>query len=158
MGRPGSGGPSPTAVAGATSACGRWRTSRRPTTPTTRRCWPRAWRRPRPSVVGLRAEVYELDDGRCVGCGAKLDRGADAWSWQVHHALKVQTMKARGLRPKWWRGAALAVLTCRKCHMAHEARTATIPLERLPERVHRSVAILGPWAVDLLARSHPPAA
>jgi hypothetical protein len=106
--------------------------------------------------VGLRAEVYELDGGRCVGCGAKLARGADAWSWQVHHVLKVQTMKARGLRPKWWRGAALAVLTCRKCHMAHEARTATIPLEKLPERVHRSVAILGPWAVDLLTRYHPP--
>lgn len=108
--------------------------------------------------MGLRAEVFELDGGRCVGCDVKLARGADAWSWQVHHALKVQNMKARGLRPKWWRGAALAVLTCRKCHMDHEARIAPIPLGKLPERVHRSVAILGPWAVDLLRRYHPPAA
>jgi hypothetical protein len=41
--------------------------------------------------------------------------------------------------------------------MQHEARAAVVPLERLPERVHRSVAILGPWAVDLLTRYHPPA-
>jgi hypothetical protein len=107
--------------------------------------------------LSLRLEVYELDEGRCVGCGAKQRRGADAWSWQVHHALKVQTMKARGLRPRWWRGPALAVLLCRRCHMQHEARAAVVPLERLPERVHRSVAILGPWAMDLLVRYHPPA-
>jgi hypothetical protein len=107
--------------------------------------------------VSLRAEVYTLDGGRCVGCGKRLRRNGDVWHFQVHHALKVQWMKARGLRPKWWRGPALAVLLCRECHMQHEARAAVVPLERLPERVHRSVAILGPWAVDLLTRYHPPA-
>src|SRR3954451_24513594 len=107
--------------------------------------------------MGLRAEVYELDGGRCVGCGAKQARGADAWSWSCHHVVKQQVMRARGLRPKWWRSAALAVLLCRRCHERHESRTAPVPLERLPERVHRSVAILGPWSVDLLRRYHPPA-
>jgi hypothetical protein len=106
--------------------------------------------------MSLRAEVFELDLGRCVGCGHKMACGGDAWSWQAHHVIKQQVLKARGCRPKWWRGPALAVLACRRCHERHENRTAPIPLERLPERVHRSVAILGPWAVDLLLRYHPP--
>lgn len=107
--------------------------------------------------MSLRADVYELDGGLCVGCGAKQRRAADAWSWQAHHVLKVQVLKARGLRPKWWRSPALAVLCCRDCHMAHEGRSRAIPLERLPERIHYAVGLLGPWAQDILARYHPPA-
>jgi hypothetical protein len=106
--------------------------------------------------MSLRAEVFDLDQGRCVGCGYKMARGGDAWAWQVHHCLKVQWLKARGCRAVWWRRPALCVLLCRRCHMQHEARAAVVPLERLPERVHRSVTLLGPWAVDLLRRYHPP--
>lgn len=106
--------------------------------------------------MGLRDDVHDLDLGLCVGCGRRMARGGDAWSWQVHHVVKVQVLKARGLRPKWWRGPALCVLTCRRCHERHENRTAPIPLERLPERIHYAVGLLGPWAVDLLARYHPP--
>ena len=106
--------------------------------------------------MGLRAEVYALDGGRCVGCGALQRRNGGPWEWHCHHAIKVQTMKARGLRPKWWRGPVMCVLLCFECHGLQHNRKAPVPLERLPERVHRSVAILGPWAVDILAREHPP--
>ena len=107
--------------------------------------------------MALRADVWELDKGRCVGCGKRLRRGASAWEWSCHHVVKQQVLKARGLRPKWWRGPALCVLACRRCHERHENRTAPIPAERLPERVHYAVGLLGPWAVDLLARYHPSA-
>jgi hypothetical protein len=107
--------------------------------------------------LSLRREVFDLDGGCCVGCGAKLRRNGDLWQWQAHHAIKQQVLKARGLRPKWWRGAALCVLLCRRCHERHESRTAPVPSEKLPPRIHKSVAILGPWAVDLLRRYHPPA-
>lgn len=106
--------------------------------------------------MSLRSDVFDLDLGMCVGCGRPMARGGDAWAWQVHHVLKVQWMKARGLRPKWWRTPALAILVCRPCHTAHENRTAPIPSERLPERIHYAVGILGPWAQDMLARYHPP--
>lgn len=107
--------------------------------------------------MSLRLEVFDCDGGQCVGCGRPLPRGADLWAWQAHHVVKVQTLKARGCRPRWWRSPALAVLVCKRCHERHTTRTDTIPLERLPERVHRSAHILGPWAVDLLRRNHPPA-
>jgi hypothetical protein len=106
--------------------------------------------------LSLRAEVYALDDGRCVGCGKRLARGGTLWDWVPHHCILEQVLKARGLRPKWWRGPALCILLCFDCHGRQHNRKAPVPLERLPERVHRSVAILGPWATDLLARYHPP--
>jgi hypothetical protein len=106
--------------------------------------------------VALRAEVYELDAGRCVGCDARLSRHGNAWAWHAHHVIKQQTMRARGLRPKWWRGPALAILLCWDCHGAQTSKMRPVPLEKLPERVHRAAAILGPWAVDMLWREHPP--
>lgn len=105
--------------------------------------------------MSLRLEVWELDGGRCVGCGKRLRRGAGIWEWAVHHCLRVQTMRARGLRPKWWRGPAVACLLCFDCHGLQHNRKAPVPLEKLPQRIHRAVAILGPWAVDTLAREHP---
>jgi hypothetical protein len=67
-----------------------------------------------------------------------------------------QVLKARGLRAEVVAraGALRAALppTAMSSHEAHGARAA----RALPERVHRSVAILGPWATDLLARYHPP--
>jgi 5-methylcytosine-specific restriction endonuclease McrA len=107
--------------------------------------------------VSLRLEVFDRDGGECVSCGTPLARGGDLWAWHVHHVVKEQTLKARGCRPRWWRSAALAVLVCRRCHERHTNRMGVIPLERLPSRVLRSAAILGPWAVDLLRRNHPPA-
>lgn len=99
--------------------------------------------------------MFDLDRGLCVGCGHKMARGGDAWSWQAHHVIKQQVLRARGLQPKWWRGPALCVLLCRRCHERHESRTAPVPWERLPERIHYAVGLLGPWAVDLLERYHP---
>jgi len=107
--------------------------------------------------VSLRLEVFDRDGGACVGCGRPLARGGTYWQWSVHHVVKVQVLKARGCQPRWWRSTALAVLTCKRCHERHETRTEPIPLERLPERVHRAAVILGPWAVDTLRRYHPPA-
>lgn len=107
--------------------------------------------------MSLRLEVFDADGGSCVGCDRPLPRGADLWSWHVHHVVKEQTLKARGCAPKWWRTRRLAVLLCRRCHERHTSRTAVVPLERLPGRVLASAAELGPWAVDLLRRNHPPA-
>lgn len=106
--------------------------------------------------MSLRLEVFDLDGGRCVSCGAKLRRNGTVWDYHAHHVIPKNVLKARGLRPRWWRGPALCILLDRRCHERHTSRTATIPLERLPERVHRSAHILGPWAVDLLRRYHPP--
>lgn len=105
--------------------------------------------------MALRADVFDADCGLCVGCGRRMARGGTAWDWSCHHVIKQQVLKARGCRPRWWRSTALAVLVCRRCHERHENRTAPIPHERLPERVHRAVILLGPWAVDLLERYHP---
>lgn len=105
--------------------------------------------------MSLRVEVFDLDGGRCIGCGTKLRRNGSVWDYQAHHVIRQNVMKARGLRPRWWRGPSLCVLTCKRCHERHTTRTAVIPLERLPQRIHRAVCILGPWAVDLLQREHP---
>lgn len=106
--------------------------------------------------MGLRSEVYALDAGRCVGCGAKLARGGSVYEWHAHHCIRQNTMKARGLRPKWWRGPALCVLLCWTCHGDQTSKMRPVPLEKLPERIHRAAVLLGPWAVDTLAREHPP--
>lgn len=107
--------------------------------------------------MGLRNDVYVLDGGNCVGCGRHQRRNASSFEWHCHHVIRQQTMKARGLRPKWWRGPALCVLLCWDCHGDQTSKMRPVPLEKLPQRVHRAVAILGPWAVDLLSREHPPA-
>lgn len=106
--------------------------------------------------MSLRHDVWALDGGRCVGCGKRLRRGANAWSWSCHHVIRQQTMKARGLRPKWWRGPALCVLLCATCHGDQTSKMRPVSLEKLPERVRRAAVLLGPWAVDILAREHPP--
>lgn len=104
-----------------------------------------------------REAVFELDGGRCVACGKRHRRNADAWSWQPHHVLRQQTLKRRGVPPARIRDATFCVLLCRlPCHMNHESRSATIPLERLPTRVVEAVDALGPWAQDALVRYHPP--
>lgn len=106
--------------------------------------------------MSLRATVYDLDAGRCVGCGSRQAKGAGTWAWHAHHVIRQNTLKARGLRPKWWRGPALCVLLCWTCHGDQTSKMRPVPLERLPERIHRAVALLGPWAVDVLKREHPP--
>ena len=111
---------------------------------------------PGAALMGLRAEVFDLDGGLCVGCGKRLRRNGNVWTWHVHHCIRQGTMKARGLRPRWWRGPALCVLLCWDCHGAQTSKMRPVPLEKLPQRIHRAVAILGPWAVDLLWREHPP--
>jgi hypothetical protein len=78
------------------------------------------------------------------------------WAWQVHHALKQQTLRRRRAPSRYLRGVALAVLVCRRCHERHESRLLAIPLERLPARVLAAASELGPWAEDLLRRYHPP--
>lgn len=106
--------------------------------------------------MGLRADVWELDGGRCVGCGKKLRRNGTVFDWHAHHCIKQQTMRARGLRPKWWRGPAVCVALCVACHGDQTSKMRPVPFEKLPERVKRAVVLLGPWAVDTLKREHPP--
>lgn len=103
-----------------------------------------------------REAVYAADRGRCVGCNARLSRSAGPWSWSVHHTLKAQVLRRRGVKPARIRDATYCVLLCRRCHERHESRTAAIPLERLPARVVAAVDALGPWAEDTLRRYHPP--
>ena len=110
---------------------------------------------PGAALMGLRAEVFDLDGGLCVGCGKRLRRNGNVWTWHVHHCIRQGTMKARGLRPRWWRGPALCVLLCWDCHGDQTSKMRPVPLEKLPPRIHRAVAILGPWATDLLGREHP---
>jgi 5-methylcytosine-specific restriction endonuclease McrA len=105
-----------------------------------------------------RERIYDLDGGRCVGCGARLRRGGSTWEWQVHHAIRAQTLKRRGIGPRSRRALAVCVLLCRRCHERHESRTAPIALERLPPRVVAAADALGPWAEDLLRVYHPPGA
>jgi hypothetical protein len=108
--------------------------------------------------VTQREAVHQLDGGKCVACGKRHRLRATTWEWQPHHVLKKQTMKRRGVKPARIRDATFCVLLCRlPCHMNHEARHATIPLERLPARVVQAVDELGPWAQDALRRYHPPA-
>lgn len=107
--------------------------------------------------MSLRAEVYALDGGRCVGCGKRLLRNGGPWQWHAHHCIRQNTLKARGVRPKWWRGPALACLLCWDCHGAQTSKMRPVPLEKLPERIRRAAVLLGPWAVDTLKREHPPA-
>lgn len=105
--------------------------------------------------MSQRAETFELDGGACVGCGARLARGANSWVWNAHHALKAQTLRRRGVRPARIRDATFTVLVCRRCHERHESRTAPIPFERLPARVVAAIDALGDWAHDLLRTYHP---
>lgn len=108
--------------------------------------------------MSQRSDTYDAGDGRCVGCGQRQGRNAGVWAWHAHHILKAQTLRHRGVSPARIRDATFTVVACKRCHERHENRTAAIPLERLPADVVARVDALGPWAVDLLRRYHPPSA
>jgi hypothetical protein len=105
--------------------------------------------------VSLRGDVYELDGGRCVGCGRRQRREAGLWAWHVHHVLKQQTLVRRRVPSRYLRGPSLCVLLCWDCHGDQTSCMRRVPLGRLPERVHRACRELGPWAEDALRRYHP---
>ena len=102
-----------------------------------------------------REAVYSLCQGKCAGCG-RLQRLRDRRGWHVHHVIKQQTLTRRRAPSRYIRGAVAAVVVCQPCHFNHEARSAVIPLERLPVAVIAAVDELGAWASDLLRRYHPP--
>lgn len=108
--------------------------------------------------MARRDETFQADGGVCVNCGARLPRGGDWWSWQSHHCVPEQALRAEGAPSKYMRTALVCILLCRRCHERHTSRTATIPFERIPLRVRVAAQALGEWAVARLEREHPPAA
>lgn len=109
-----------------------------------------------PPPRSQRDVVFDLDHGRCVGCDTAQARNAGPWLWQVHHAIKAQELKRRGIDRRSARATSVCVLLCRRCHERHESRTAPIALERLPLRVLDAAAELGEWASDRVRWYHPP--
>lgn len=127
----------------------------------------------------LRDRVWELDSGRCVGCGKRVGRHAGPRVWAAHHCLAKQTLRKRAstivlgrqefparygdlraeadrLAEEWISDPDNCVLLCTKCHMNHESGGPhRVPAEKLPARVGDFAYRLGPWAEDLLHRSHP---
>lgn len=108
--------------------------------------------------MSQRPATYDACDGRCVGCGKRLQCSGSSWDWQAHHVVKAQTLRRRGVRPARIRDATYTILLCRRCHERHESRNAPVPLEALPRSVVEACDALGPWAEDLLRIYHPPAA
>lgn len=102
-----------------------------------------------------REATYQACKGMCAGCG-KLQRLRDRHGWHVHHCLKSQWLRRRGVPSKYMRSEIICVVACQRCHFDHEARARVIPLERLLPSVVEAVDALGPWAEDLLRRYHPP--
>lgn len=105
--------------------------------------------------MGVRQEVYDLDHGCCVGCGKQLRRNGTVWDWHAHHVIRQNTLKNRGVRPRWWRGPHLCITLCWACHGAQTSCMAKVPFERLPGRVVAAAGELGPWAENALLRAHP---
>lgn len=100
----------------------------------------------------LREKVWDLDHGRCVNCGKKVPRRADIWIWHVHHVIKQQELRRRGVST---RSPAFCVLLCRRCHERQTAVFERVPFHKLPGRVVEAVDRLGPWAQDRLRIEHP---
>ena len=99
--------------------------------------------------------VYDLDNGRCVGCDKPLRRNGDFWHYHAHHVIRQNTLKRKGVRPRWWRGPHLCILLCWDCHGGQTSCMAKVPFERLPGRVWQAAVELGPWAEEALLRAHP---
>lgn len=105
--------------------------------------------------MSQRAEVFELDAGRCVACGKRQRANAGPFEWSCHHAIRQQVLRRHGVKPARIRDATYCALLCWDCHGAQTSCMAKVPLERLPTRVVEACDALGPWAQDALRRTHP---